>query len=166
MVKKKRNVDSVENTILKSQLEIKPKEQLIVPVECTVESIVSSSYEGRFTPESELQYGGHSPSYSTGAHLNSEIKVNTANTPIRMLEFHGWPNIERGNRIRAYVFKGKEEYLEIEAKLKAELWDFTHRIGERRPKPIYVEREFEEKESPVKIEKLVDGFVVATYVNE
>ena len=139
------------------------KEQLIVPVECTVESIVSSTYNGRFNPQSEVCYGGHSPSYNTGNFLHSEIKVNTADTPIRILEFPGWPHIERGDRIRAYVFKGKNEYATLHDKVTADLGAFIHSIG-KKPKSVYVERPFEENESPVKIEKLVGGFVVATYI--
>lgn len=140
----------------------KPKEELIVRVECTVESIISSTYQGRFTPESEVRYGGHSPSYGTGNYLCSEIKVNTTNTPIKTLEFSGWPHIERGDRISAYIFKAKEEYNpEISV---AEF--LQEKLTYQKPKPIYVERDFKEKETPVKIEKLVNGFVAATYVNK
>src|SRR3989338_6671939 len=121
-------------------------------------------YNNKFTPESEIVYGGRSPSYSTGNMLHSEIKVNSTKTQIKTLEFPGWPNVERGDRIRAYVFKGKEEYLKQTDKMRAELYDFMQRIGERRPKPVFVERDFQEKETPLKIEKLVDGVVVATYI--
>ena len=66
--------------------------------------------------------------------------------------------IEKGDKIRAYILKGKEESF-METGMEPILG------GERCVGSALVEREFYETEDAIKIEKIKKGQVVATYRN-
>ena len=126
----------------------KSKEELIIPLECIVESATGYISSSRFTPKSEITYGGPLASYCTGDISLLELEVITDKpTPIKRVTIRGaWP-IESGDRIRAYIFKG--EFTEnddtyLRKKLAADM------EGESLAKE-YNEREFKEKEEAYKI---------------
>ena len=119
----------------------RPYETLIVPVECSVQSVVGSSRE-----------------------TTLEVVTNTA---VKTLKFYGLPSLEQGDKIRAYVFKGEEVY----EKLRDDPFDMwkipsaSNRCYQPKPQSHYVERDFKEKELVVKIEKRRKNKVVATYLS-
>ncbi|MDP3639769.1 MAG: hypothetical protein Q8R53_01025 [Nanoarchaeota archaeon] len=138
----------------------KTREELLVLLDCGVTAVVGHTSRGSFTPRSELVIGGSSPSYGTGDQSFLEISV-TSETPVKQLHFRGWPPFEKGDRIRAYIFKGKEEW---EQAFMFDDQDFSGlAFGARFGKTVLVERDFQEQEKALKIEKLRNGEVVATY---
>ncbi|HLC97917.1 MAG TPA: hypothetical protein VJC21_04010 [Candidatus Nanoarchaeia archaeon] len=137
----------------------KTKEELMVLLECRVLSVEGYIAQSSFTPHSELRIGGTSPSYKTGDSSSLELAVESG-TAVKHLHFKGLPPLEKGDTIRAYIFKGKEEYERV---IISERVPFIlRRFGPRTP-TVLVEREFEENEQPFKIEKIRNGEVVATY---
>ncbi|MDO8510749.1 MAG: hypothetical protein Q7S55_01135 [Nanoarchaeota archaeon] len=132
----------------------KTKEELTVGLECTVLEV--NGYQGStsFTPDSEMVIGGSSPSYGGGHTYQTEIKVKSKNQ-VERLNFNGWPHLEAGDTIRAYILKGQEEY---EKSFEVDL--------HHNPLSHWVGREYRPVEHPSKIEKLRDGKVVATYHNK
>lgn len=133
----------------------KNQEKLTVGLECTVLEVNSYQASTSFTPRSELVLGGTSPSYGGGHTYQTEIKVESG-TLVEKLQFNGWPHLETGDQIRAYILKGQPEYE------KQVMGNGT--FGNE--KSHWVEREYEATEKPSKIEKLRDGKVVATYHNK
>ena len=131
----------------------KTKEELTIGLECVVEEV--NCYQGStsFTPRSEMMIGGSSPSYGGGHTYQIEIKVNSK-TLVEKLEFNGWPHLEAGDTVRAYILKGQTEYE------KSFEIDLHHN-----PPSHWIGREYKPAEHPSKIEKLRDGKVVATYHN-
>ena len=134
----------------------KTEAELTVGLECTVQE--GNFYQGStsFTPRSEMVIGGHSSSYSGGHTYHSEITVESE-TLVEKLQFKGWPPLEAGDTIRAYVLKGKQEY--EKNVMDSGTWDNTSHSH-------WVERDYQATEKPSKIEKLRDGRVVATYHNK
>ena len=142
-------------------------EQLTVGLECLV---VESQYHQEstyFAPRSEIVLDGRSPRYS-GGHLYRVELVVESDSSLQKLLFNGWPHLEAGDMIKAYIFKGKKEYehghrLIVPDNLE-ELPDFHRKIFKNIPFH-WVERAYQSVEQPSKIEKLRDGKVVATYHN-
>lgn len=139
----------------------KPKEELLIPVDCLVERVTGYTHEVSHTPHSEVRYGGSSPSYKTGMFLSLELSVQTG-TPIETIKFPGWPPIEKGDKIRAYIFAGTEEHEKPLGSI-SEIIDASVRL--HKPASHWVQREFTETEEVQKIEKLRNNKVVATYIN-
>ncbi len=80
-------------------------------------------------------------------------------TIVEKLEFKGWPSLEAGDTIKAYIMKGKQE---------AEKLSFGFSSVDpfdQGPKTHLVVRDYQSVEQPSKIEKLRYGKVVATYHN-
>lgn len=138
----------------------KTLEELTIPVLCLVESIVGSASKIHHTPHSEMVYGGTTPSYHTGDALKTEISVKTS-TPVTKIIFGGWPPIEKGDLIKAYIIKAKEEYEKLSFNIERLFCYQQH----RQPTPLYVERDFKNEETAIKIEKLKNDVIVATYIN-
>lgn len=139
----------------------KPYEALIVPVEAIVESVegYTTTVYARSGP---LIIGGHNPTYRSGHISRLELYVKTTEpTPITKITFNGLPPIYAGDKILAYVFKGREEY---EKESIGYFCRPRHLAGPGlQPEPFYVEREFNKEEQIEKIEKLSNGKVIATY---
>ena len=134
----------------------KSPEQLTVSLEGVIEGI--DFYQGSvsFTPRSEMVIGGRSPSYS-GGHVNyAEIKIQ-GESKVEKLKFDGWPHLEAGDTIRAYIFKGQKE---SEKCFEVFEVDWYHN-----PPSHWTERDYQPVEHPIKIEKLRGGKVIATYHN-
>ncbi len=135
----------------------KSPEQLTVSLEGVIEGIDFYQSSVLFTPASETVIGGKSPSYS-GGHVNyAEIKMQ-GETKIEKLQFNGWPHLEAGDTIRAYIFKGQKEY--------EKLFEFFEVDSYHHAPFHWVERDYLAVEHPSKIEKLRDGKVAATYHNK
>ncbi|RME31575.1 hypothetical protein D6789_02280 [Candidatus Woesearchaeota archaeon] len=120
-----------------------PGEELSVSLEATVVSVECSSLAYR---RSNGVIGPGSHSTASGRDYISTITINI-DGPVKRLEFGGWPPLEKGDKIRAYVIAGDE----VRDPLK------------RSSVTRYTPRELREKEKPFKLEKLRDGEVVATY---
>jgi len=133
----------------------KPKEDLMVGLECVVKE--ADFYLRTAVASGVVLYGGPAPfSYKTG-HFSNVVLVVESSSPVKKLEIDGWPRLETGDIIRAYILKGTE---------KAEKFPFDQFHDPRRePKVHWVERDYEAVEKPSKIEKLRNGRVVATYHN-
>lgn len=131
----------------------KKKEELIVGLECVVQEVNQYQSTGHAS-SGEVRYGGPPvSSYKTGNFLRSELSV-SSDSPVQKLEFQGWPHLEVGDTIKAYILKGQKEYE------KGFGVDLHHN-----PPSHWVERDYQPVEKPSKIEKLRDGKVVATYHN-
>lgn len=124
----------------------KKREDLIVALEYTVEAVVGYSGKGE------------------GSYL--EISV-CSDSSVKKLRFNGWAPIEKGDRIRAYIFKGvrmfeREVNLgEIAEHPLIEFTDIAH----------WVERELLVEEHPEEIDRLRDDrlkswTVAAIYYNK
>jgi hypothetical protein len=137
----------------------KKREDLIVPVYCYVTSVEGYLSQRKMTPHSERMIGGKSPSYNVGDSSRLELLVDTKEG-IKYVNFAGWPPIEKGDSIKAYFLKG--ELKSEETKLGIQ------RISMRynQLQSHWIERDFQETETALKIEKLRDGKVVATYHNK
>ncbi len=110
---------------------------------------------------------------------NTQIPVKSGELPIRTLEIHGDPSIERGDKIEAWVFLGKKEYLKRDSHIWGS-WSYSQETQERfksdpcvetklhLKKPteyfVYVPREPTDEEVVVMIHKLSkDGGIVRTW---
>lgn len=157
-----RNIETAEKEREQYNLELraraKTEEQLTVGLECTVVDIHSYQSSTSFTPSSEIVLGGRSPTYGGGHVYRTEMKVESG-TLVEKLEFAGWPPLEVGDSIKAYVMKGKPE------PEKHSLGSFCNDSFDQEPKTHLVERDYQATEQPSKIEKLRNGKVVATYHN-
>ncbi len=165
VLRKRKGEDEKYNKDLRDRART-PK-QLTGGLECTVLEINGYQNSTSFTPRSEMVIGGHSRSYRSGHVYRAEIKVQSG-TLVEQLEFNGWPNLETGDMIKAYIFKGKKEYERgrgfTPPENVEELPDFHREIF--RDIPFHwVDRPYKSVEQPSKIEKLRDGKVVATYYN-
>ena len=136
----------------------KNPEQLTVGLECVVKELHYHQHSISFTPSSEIVLGGHSRSYG-GGHANSVELLVESNSLVTKLQFRGWPHLEAGDTIRAYILKGKKE------PEKCSFGSFRDDPFNQGPKIHLVERDYQPVEQPSKIEKLRDGKVVATYHN-
>ena len=131
----------------------KKREDLIVPVKCLVKCVIGYNTKISISPVTPNTVGCRQAEYRTGNCSSLEIEVKT-NTVIEKLLFNGWPPIENGNKIVAYIIKGREEY-------KKDLMG----IPIKNEKSFFVEREFDETEIPLKIQKVGYWGVLATYIN-
>jgi len=117
----------------------KPYESLIVPIECSVQHV-------------------------NGSRKKTTLEVLTQ-SPVKTLTFYGLPPLEKGDMIRAYVFKGEE----LHEKLPDDPFSLNnHPWGRKKcyspmPPSHYVERDLQAKEAAVRIEKIRNNEVVATY---
>ncbi len=129
----------------------KTPEQLTEGLECVVEEV--NDYQGSTSVTDEPRMGGPSTSQKTGHVYRTEIRVLTG-TFVKKLKFKGWPHLEAGDTIKAYILKGQKE---SEKSFEVDLY--------HNPPSHWVERDYQPIEQPSKIEKLRDGKVVATYHN-
>lgn len=139
------------------QKRAKTFEQLTVGLECVVESVNFYQVTGHAT-SGEVRYDGPAlPSYKTGHFLRTELSVKS-DSLVQKLGFNGWPHLEVGDIITAYIMKGKEE-------TEKHFGSFRNDPFNQGPKTHLVDRQYNTVEQPSKIEKLRDGKVVATYHN-
>ncbi len=130
-------------------------EQLTVGIECKVIDANFYQQGTSHTPRSEMRIGGNSPVYRTGDIYHLELIVDS-NSPLKKITFNGWPHIEVGDLIKAYMIQG-------EYKFEKELFsEPVYHKSHTTPKQL-VPRELKEHEFPFKLEKLRDGLVVARY---
>lgn len=135
----------------------KTQEELTVGLECVVESVDFYQRTGRATSK-KARYGGPPvASHETGYFLHTELSVKS-DSLVQKLEFKGWPPLEAGDTIKAYIMKGKEE--------PEKLSFGSYHDPYQEPKTHLVDRPYRAVEQPSKIEKLRDGKVVATYHNK
>ena len=138
---------------------------LIMPVEGLVEKVIGHTtiIYGR---TGRAVFGGPSGITKTGTGYQLEILLEEA--PITKLVFNAYSPVLKGDRIRAYIFQGKEEDLGVlDANLKNKINDKRIHITpareyEMKRKFVYVKRPFNETETAVAIELLRDGEVVRT----
>lgn len=134
----------------------KQKEELTVGSMFLIKKPTYFQSSTSISPLSENFIGGSSSTYQGGHVYSVELLVTPIqfNGPVEKLLFNGWPPLEAGDTICAYILKGQKEYE------KAFMVDFHHD-----PPFHLVERPYQSVEQPSKIEKLRDGKVVATYHN-
>lgn len=146
----------------------KPRTELIVSVDCLVESVVGYTQPVFITPNSEMVSEGSLPSYESGHRSYLEISVTTDSAcPIKKLKSAGLPPIQSGDRIVAYILKG-EEIREAETVMENVPNSIPHAGSavSQEGKSHWVERDFKQEETTQKIEKLFAGRVVATYITK
>lgn len=136
--------------------------ELLVSVYCDVKSVVG--YGGQ--PNTNI----HWPWEISDSFLSNLEIIVDSKTPIKKIVFNGWPPIEKGDNIIAYIFKGILEYEKENVKFRNEYNSFNDRtilrVFYNTDKAHFVERKFKEEEGAVKIEKLRENGVVATYTND
>ena len=81
-------------------------------------------------------------------HFRLEIDIESDTHPVKRILFNEPLPIEKGDEIMAYLFKG-----------------YTKSGTYGSALPVFEEAELREEEPAIKIEKLRDGEVVATYIN-
>ena len=137
----------------------KPKEELIVPLDCLVLSSTTTTYHRSITLSSEIRIGHRSPQYNAGSIISLELEVKT-NSPVKILQYNGVAPLEAGDQIRAYTLKAKEisenDTLDPFGIVEDD-FGFSHNPT------FWIERDYQEQEETHKIEKIRDGKVVATY---
>jgi len=131
----------------------KTPEQLTEGLKCTVLEV--NEYQDSTHVYGEWRSGPMRIT-NTGNTYHTEIRVKNG-TLVEKLKFNGWPSLEKGDTIRAYILKGQEE---------AEKLHFEFKDPYQDAKTHLVERDYQAVERPSKIEKLRDGKVVATYHNQ
>jgi hypothetical protein len=149
---RKRAEEIVEKYNSKLRRNAKKQEELLSSVDFIVNSVVGRVYQSQYVTDS-IMMGGKSLGHKTGDISLLELKVCSSDTPIKELAFPGLPPIQAGDTICAYIFRGQS---------MQELDSYGHANGAS----CFVKRPFEEKEIPLKIEKLKEGKVIATYINE
>ncbi len=131
----------------------KKEEDLIIPVEFTARKVYGhTSAERSYLRESDE---GIYTLYGTG---RSELEVLVKGpAPFEKIIFPAIIPLEDGDRFRAYLFKGKREYEHGEVPLEL--------AGSAYPMPAsyFIERAFTSTEYALKIEKLKNKKVAATY---
>jgi len=140
------------------------EEDLIIPVELIIKSIVNHTNYLSIRPHSEMIFKERSSSYSAGCKLYTEIFVNSSKEIcIEKLTYQGFLPLEKGDRIRAYIFIG--QYIQE----KAEDFNFNE-FSAWESSPLRLEmhlvgREFKKEELTEKVEKIGKyNDVVATYL--
>jgi len=128
--------------------------ELITPIKGLVESVKAHHFSTSHTPNSEIIIGEKSPSYKTGNQSRLEISINTSTPLVKKLIFNGNCPIEKGDEINAYLFKGVKNRLPYFPGLSD-----TDNEEDRK---MFSEREFNEEETTLYIEKLKDNEVVRT----
>ena len=136
---------------------------LIQTLEATVAMVHYHTQETSIRSMSEQRMGGSSSTYRGGNIDCCVIELELQeNIPVQKLKFSGWPHLEIGDTIRAYIFTGKKEFE------KDELTGFSHMRQTRthpNPPSYLLLRNYKTTERPNTIEKLRDGNVVAIYNN-
>ncbi|MDO8517402.1 MAG: hypothetical protein Q7S33_04750 [Nanoarchaeota archaeon] len=143
--------ESIRESFEKADEELRkrsrPKEELIIPVEFSVERALTLTYNNSITPMSEMLIGGVSPHYNAGASARLELDVKSLDSnSVKKIIYNGFANIQAGDFIRAYI----EKY-----NVEEEQFGFGPIANGRVCRPEhYVERDFNETESVRRIEKL------------
>ncbi|GEM_PF-5790566 len=135
-------------------------DQFVQIVKGEVTSVKGVVRATSFTPISEMVFGGSSPVYNGGNVYTLEIALESVSA-VKKLNFDGWPNLEKGDKINAYVFACNEQDRGMRA-----LMNSCRRWGEAKLHPWYVARELTSEESAFKIEKVKNNEVVAVYESE
>ena len=125
------------------------EEKVTVSLECVVGSVVKCAPGAYHTPADKLRTF-RAIGYSDYSAPLTELQVSSG-TVVNKLYLEGWPSIEEGDSIRAYIVKGAYE------RERAPLRHYGK-------KSFFVERNFCGEEVPVKVEKICDGRVIETYL--
>lgn len=149
-----RTIEDIKRYNAELRKRAQKKEDLIVPVDFTVESVLGYNSGTGCIPIGPIVMGGHTPTRQVGDYSALELQVNSAKTQVKKLSFNGWPPIEAGDKIRAYIFIGEEK-----KEMPTQGFEYCGQSH-------YIQREFKKQETAVKIEKLKKGKVVATYTNK
>lgn len=137
-------------------------EEFVKVVEGKVVFVKGTVKSTSFTPQSEMVFGGESPVYSGGNVYTLEIALESVSA-VKKLNFEGWPHLEKGDEIKAYVFAGEESAY---SRGMRPLRNSSRGLFEKRESPEYVARELKEQELAFKIEKVKNNEVVASYESE
>jgi len=134
----------------------KTKKDFLVPVERLVKLVKGDTREITTTDDPMHAVIGQ-PMRSYHAGYESSLEIVLENSPVKIITFNGLPPIFKGDMIRAYVVKAKACNYFIDP---MDMLDDGQRT-------LYLPRDdFREIEPAAKIEKLVDGKVIATYLND
>lgn len=125
---------------MKKTREPKSLEDLVVLYKFFVNEVVSKSKEVKFTPQSEIRFGGSTPRYTMGYASTLMLKVDPILSDkkiVKTLTFNGYSPVRAGEIIEAkiprYTFEETRE---------------PHRFISKRE---YFDRPFNEKESAIEI---------------
>jgi|SRR3989344_688725 len=149
------------NQILRARS--KRPDELVVSVTGLVRSVVNTVKPLSYSFE-EFRFGTNPKQHVTGYEFRSKIEIGETNTPVTKLTFYGWPNLQSGDTVKAYILKG-EELEEKAATLAEQVTDDLEQAGAIRLRRSHhwIDREFREVEEPFKLEKLVNDQVVVSY---
>lgn len=129
--------------------------KFVVCIEANVlETIVT--FEHKYSESGERRFGSSVSLEEAGQSYSTEIKIKNV-AGVEKLLFRGACPLEKGDRIKAYIFKaGKKE----ESHKKTDCYDKgTH--------TVYLERDFDNIENTFKIQTLSDlAEVLTTYVDK
>ena len=144
----------------------KPKEELIISLNCHILSATEFYKDIDLRIESEFRAGASIPTYNTGQQTTLELMVDCYKYPeLKTILFFGNPGLETDDHIKAYVFLGEAKYLTD----AADIFDFSDnpmfskeaKMGD----PLYILREVKEKEQALKIEKVRGQRILKTYID-
>ncbi len=117
----------------------KPYEKLIIPYEAIVGEVRNYNFSTDHTPLSEQMSEVDYPSYKSG--YRNELEINLEEGLVEKLIFKGNSSIEKGNKIRAYIFAGEEKEL--------------HFLGHGDENNlVYIPRDFKKQEIAFYIQKI------------
>jgi len=148
---KTREPDFVREARIRREQEIKDLEsraksacELVVEEGFIVNDVLAGSSSTHFTPQSEIRYGGTSPSYSGGfiSRLVLQVSPNNKKVPIQTLYFDGFSIVRAGEQILARI--PKYEVRRVEQ-------GFFNDSPSDRARVFYVERDFKPQESAIEI---------------
>ena|SRR3989344_5359969 len=144
----------------------KPKEELIVALNCHVLSSTEYYRNVSVHVQSEMMIGGVNPTYKAGQQALLELLVYCYQYPdLKTVTFKGNPAIETDDHIKAYVFLGEAKYLKDEADIFYFSDNPMFPKEVKRGDPFYVLRKVKEKELALKIEKIRGNRVLKTFID-
>jgi len=140
----------------------KPREELIIPLNCYVSSATEIYREVHFYTRSELIVGGSTPSYNGGQQASLELMVDCPGHPeLKTIFFSGNPAIKTDDWITAYVFMGEAKYLQDENSVP----DLSRSRFLDTELPLYVLRAVRERERALRIERVRGNKILKTYLD-
>jgi hypothetical protein len=157
---KKKSREDIEKFNQDLRSKAKTQDELIVPLECKVESALKFS-DKTYLLDKKLE--------NNEIQINCDVKYENGvtllvsnNEKVKRVMFSQWPNLQKDDLIRIYVYKGEEI---SEKNYPNTPFNLTESIPPKDLPTHYIERNWQETEKPILIEKLVDGEVVDTYFN-
>lgn len=153
------------------------KENLTFILDCDVKNVVG--YTNAIKQHGVVRYGGSPLQYWTTGYqtvteisvkINDYINQEIKDSPIEKITFDGaLLPIELNDKILAYVNKGREIHIPEDGSIDLFAEENINRAmfgNQKRYHLKYVERDFKEKEATARIDKMVKGRKVASWIGK